>query len=134
MLRAQGRVGRHDDGALDRVAELADIADPRVSAQQLEGAIGDRVDVLAVALAELTDEMRGEQEEVVPPLRQRREPDGHDGETVVEIFAEPSLLDRVFEIAIGRGDEPDVDRDGLAPAHALDLALLRSEEHTSELQ
>ena len=50
--------------------------------------------------------------------------DRHDVEPVVEILAERALLDRLFEVAVGRRDQADVDPEGLHPAHALEFGLL----------
>src|SRR2546425_501524 len=61
---------------------------------------------------------------LLQPLPQGGERDGDHREGVVEALAEPPLLDRVLEIAVGGRDEADVDGDGLAASHPLYLPLL----------
>ena len=57
--------------------------------------------------------------------------DRHDGEPVVEVLAEAALVDRAREVAVGRGDDADVDRALAVLADAPDLARL---EHAEELR
>src|SRR3546814_5421369 len=99
---------------------------------------------------------------VVGALAQRRQPDRHDVEAIEQILAEGALTDELAQVAVRRGDDPHVRLDRRAAAdggvlallqhtqqprlglerHVADLVekqraalgLLRSEEHTSELQ
>ena len=100
-----------------------------MGAQQVQRLLGDRGDILAVAFAELAREIPGEQQEVVAALRQRRQPDGDHGETIIEILAKLPLGDRFAEVAVGCGDEAHFHGDGLAPAYPLDLALLHGAQN-----
>src|SRR4029077_11514978 len=43
---------------------------------------------------------------------------------VVEVLPEPAVLDRLFEVDVGRGYQPELGLDRLAPSDAFDLALL----------
>ena len=52
-----------------------------------------------------------------------------DVEAIVEVFAELSLLGEPQQVAIGGGDDADVDLDGLRPADALESAFL---EHAQQ--
>ncbi len=49
--------------------------------------------------------------DVLAPLRQRRDADRHYRQPVIEIFAEPARGDLFFQVAGGRGNDPDVDMD-----------------------
>ena len=51
-----------------------------------------------------------------------------DAEAVVEVFAEGLVVDGLEQVAVGGGDDPDVDRQRRAAADALDLALLEDAE------
>ena len=53
---------------------------------------------------------------------------GEDAEAVVEVFAERLVADGLEQVAVGGGDDPDVDRHRRAAADALDLALLEDAE------
>ena len=54
--------------------------------------------------------------------------DRHDVEAVVQVLAEPAGVDLVEQVAVGGGDDPGVDLDGLGVADALELALLEDAE------
>ena len=82
------------------------------------------MDPFAVTLREQTDVVGSEQDEVVPSLHQRGESDGDDCETIVKVFPEPPLLDRLLEIAVRGRNQAHVDGDRFAAAHPLDLPLL----------
>ena len=86
-------------------------------------------------LGVLREERLRDDEHVVAALAQRRQAEVHDVEAVVEIFAEASAADLVFEDAVGRGDDADVDLLRLAVADAEDDALLqRAEELHLEVE
>ena len=61
---------------------------------------------------------------------ERGEPEVDDVEPVVEILAEVAGADLLLQVAVGRGDDADVDLLRLALADALELALL---EHPQQL-
>ena len=54
--------------------------------------------------------------------------DGEDVEAVEQVLAKRLVLDRFFEIAVGGGDDPDVDLDRLRAAEPLDHAFLQHAE------
>ena len=64
-------------------------------------------------------------EDVVAALAQRRQVQVDDVEPVVEVLAEAARLDLLLEVAVGRGDDADVDRLGLGVADAEDDPLLQ---------
>ena len=53
-----------------------------------------------------------------PRSRSGGQPEVDDVEAVVEVLAERAALDLLFEDAVGRGDDADVDLLGLAVADA----------------
>ena len=68
--------------------------------------------------------------DVLDPLAQGRHVDGKDVETVVQVLPECVGGDPLFQIAVGRRDDPDVDAHGLRASEPLDLAFL---EHAQQL-
>ena len=56
---------------------------------------------------------------------------GHDVQPVIEVLAELAIGDRLFQVAVGGGDHPHVDRDLARTAHALKRPLL---EHPQQLR
>ena len=64
-------------------------------------------------------------------LAQRRHLDGDDVQAVVEVLAELAGRDHRRQVAVGRGDQPDVDLDGAGAAQPLEFVLL---EHAQDLR
>ena len=62
------------------------------------------------------------------PLAERRELDREDVEPVVEVLAERLLADGLEQVAVGGGDDADVDLDRRRAADPLELALLEDAE------
>jgi hypothetical protein len=64
------------------------------------------------------------QQKIRAALREAGKLHRHDREAIVEILTKLSVGDGFAHITIRRRDEPDVDRNSLRAAHALDLTLL----------
>src|SRR5215831_13239159 len=122
---AEGAVAAEDDGPLDDVFEFAHVTGPVVGFEQLHRAPVNSVDGATEAFAVLGGEMRGQQRDVFGALAQRRQPQREDVQPVIEIAAEPSGLYIFHQIAIGGGDDPNVNADGVAAAEPLEFALLQ---------
>src|SRR5262245_38407147 len=126
----QRRAGRQDDGALQHVFQLADVARPGVLLKPPHRPPADAVQALADPRRELVHQEVDEQRDVVLPLAQRRQADGEDVEAVVQVLAESFLLDLFEQVSVGGGDDADVHPDRGGAAHAVELALL---EHAEQL-
>ena len=63
------------------------------------------------------EEILGEHHRVLAALAQRRQVQVHDVDPVIEVLAEPSRLQLLVEVLVGRGHHADVDRLGLGLAH-----------------
>lgn len=129
-LDGAGRGGK--EGLQDDVAELSHVARPRMTAEGVDGAGQQRrggswcVDV---------QELPGEGLEVVGPLPDRRDPQGGDGNPVVEVLAEPPCCDLVDEVLVGRRDQTEVGGHGATRPHRGDLpGLQHPEEGRLELR
>ena len=127
-LEVEGGAGREDDGALQDVLQLADVPGPSIGDEAPHGLPAHSVDPLADASGELVDQEPHEQRDVLGAVAERRERDREDAEAVVEVFAERLVADGLEQVAVGGGDDPDVDRHRRAAADALDLALLEDAE------
>src|SRR5580658_3926027 len=128
ILRAELLTIAEEDGALDDVLELADVARPGVGREDVEGLRLDTRHVLLEALVELAEKVLDEQRNVPGSLAQRRQPDGDDVEAIVEVLTEDARADEFLQVAVGCGHEAHVDVDGLDTADALELALLQRAE------
>src|SRR5439155_20617021 len=113
-----------DHEPLDHVPELAHVSRPVVRQEIHERVAGDGARPTAVLGAEDREAMILEERVVFLPRAQRRHLDRDHAEPVVEILAEPSLLDLPGEILVRRRDDAHVDLDRVLAAHALERLLL----------
>ncbi len=120
-------VGEHQR-LLDTVLELADVARPLVFAHRLERARREALHVGGILLGVLLQEVFADDDHVLAALTKRREVEVHDVEPVEEILAEGALLDLLFEVAVRRRDDADVDLLGAVVADLHDHPLLEGAE------
>ena len=73
----------------------------------------------------LFQKMRGQQRDVLLALAQGRHLDGEDVEPVIEVLPEAALLRVLLQVAVGGGDDADIDGARLLLADALILLLLQ---------
>ena len=105
MLRQDQFAAGEEGGALDDVAELADVARPMLIGKAFSNARGKA----AATATEFFEETIGEEENIVFAFAKRRHHELDDVEAIKEVFAKTACFDFVFEIAIARGDETEVD-------------------------
>ena len=131
MIDLRAAAGQ-DHHPLDIVAQLADVARPDMRLQHRHRVLADLPLRQAGRERDLVHEIVDQFGNVLAPLRQRRHPDRHHRQPVIEILAEAALGDLLFEVARGRGDDADVDIDlggaagaleGLVDQHAQNLVL-----------
>ena len=115
--------GRNAGGG-DDIFEFSDIAGPGVLEEDRLGAAGEASDLFAVSLVVFLEEELDEKRNVLEPLGERRDADLDRAETVIEIFAEAAGEDFGSEVAVGGGNETDVDLLDLRRADTLDFAVL----------
>ena len=96
----EGRVGQND-GAVDRIFKLADIARPIMIAQKGQGLGTGPHDPAALLDIEPLDEMGHQRWDVFAPIAQRGGLDRKDVQTVIEVIAKAALGDRLGQIAVG---------------------------------
>ncbi len=108
------------------VAQLADIAGPGMGGKGRLGGAREAGKDLAPELAgHGAGEMIGEQRDVLPPLAQRRDRHDVEGEAVEQVGAERAGRGKRRQIDIGRGDDPDIDRQRLVAADPLERRRIR---------
>src|SRR5262249_38604179 len=110
VVESELAASTEDDGALDDVLELAHVARPFVSAERrllLLCQLGRRRD--ANFLRDEADEMRGQREDVLLALAERRDREREDAQPVVEVLTESSGAYVAAEIAVRRRDDAHVD-------------------------
>src|SRR5262252_5587105 len=113
---------------LDDIAQLADVAGPRVVAEAHHGRLVDPLDLPSVLLVELGDEGLYEERDVLGPLAQRRERDGQHVDPVVQVLPEGLVAHGLGGVAVGRGHDPNVDLDLRLATDPANHAVLQNAE------
>ena len=129
VARLDQRALSQHDGTLDRVGELAHVTRPAVALQPRQRLGREAREGLAVLGRALAQEVLRQHRDVLGALAERRHAHGHDVEPIEQIVAELPLAHGAREVAVGRGDQADVDLVRLA-AEAFDLPVL---QHAQEL-
>jgi len=114
-----------DEGALDFVFELADIAGPVVLRQGIHRLGGETRGLVVGTRAVTLEQVVGQQRYVAATVAQRRHGDREDVEAIVEILAEAAGAHFALEIAVGGGQHTRVDLARLGLADQGDLPLLQ---------
>jgi hypothetical protein len=114
-----------DDGALDGVLQFADIARPLVRSELAHGGLGNSRCGTIHSLGGLLHKMRGEGRDVVAALAKRREFNREDAQAIVKVLAEAACIDFMFQVAIGGGDDANVDLAATGIADTFQFLLLQ---------
>ena len=70
--------------------------------------------------------MGGDRQDVAGALAQRGHLEVDDTDPVVEVRPEPPVRDHLGQVAVGRRDHPDIERDFFSRSHPLQLVLLQN--------
>lgn len=114
-----------DNGSFYRVPQLTDIARPRVAKQRVEGIVCETEEAPVGVEAEESKEPLGESLYVTRPVPQRGYLDLDHVEPVKKLFPEESLLDRLIEVHIGRGQHAHIRLLGRIISHPFVLPVLK---------
>ena len=117
------------DGVIDGVAELTDVAGPRVATDQ--GGRGGREaeHTAPCSLRRVRQQLPCELEQVVSTLAERRDTEPDDRQPEQEVLSKLSRRDHLVEVAIGGAEDSRAQLERVIRADALELALL---EHAEE--
>ena len=119
------------DGALEDVAQLADVAGPRIGLERAHRLLAQRDGPAAAIAPEPPQQLGGQRGDVFPALAQRRDAEHQGADAEIEITAELLLVRETAQIMRRRRDEAQIDRpilDVSEPAEALVL------EHGEQLR
>jgi hypothetical protein len=138
--RAAGRAGRqqrqqvgsgethafgHRARLLKQVAQFTHVARPGHALEQAHRVLGQLLDRRAVRFADRLQQVIHQRRQVRGALTQRRQPDRHHRQPVVQVDAELAALHRRLEVVAGGRDHPHVHLDHPVRAHRLELLLLQ---------
>jgi hypothetical protein len=108
VLDADQAVMAEDEGALDDVLELTNIARPVVSHEQRQGFGLDTLDRPALQAIEAADEMLDQERQILLAAAQRRQLDADHVDTVVEVLAQRARADLLGQVLVGGDDDAGV--------------------------
>ncbi len=108
----------------DDVGELPDVAGPGLGLEELDGLGCEGGLTDAEFAGESEAEMVGEGGDVLGALAEGWEGDGELAESIEEVFAEETFGEHLFEVAMGGGEDADIDGEDLVAADAGDDAFL----------
>ena len=120
VMIASGSPPAKNHQTFDVVAELSNISGPVMRLQDRERVVADAALGQAGRLRNLLLEIFDQFRDILAPLGERRHPNRNDGKPVKQVLAELAGRDLLFEIARGRGDDADIDRDLGAAIDALE--------------
>ena len=101
-------VPRKDHRAFHQVLQLADVARPRIPLEGSHGFRRNAVDLLPHAAAKQLHEMCDKGGNVFPALSERRQHDGEDVQTIIQVTAKLPASYHLDQIPIGCRDQPDI--------------------------
>src|SRR5688572_1668638 len=124
MARLDRVAVAEDDGALDAVLQLANVAGPRVAVQLVERRSREHERLLVQIAAEPVDKVPGENDDVPRAFPQRRNLNREHREAEKEVLAELPLGHALLEVPVGRGHDADVNVQRLGATDALEAFFL----------
>ena len=131
MVRVDERAFTENRGPLQHIAKLSNVARPVVLEKRLSCLARQTSGWPAEGPADLLQKRLAQRNDVGRTLAQRRNLDVEDAEAVEQVLAKVAALDGFPQVAVGRGDHPDVRLQEARPAEPLELALL---QHAQELR
>src|SRR5438876_5659443 len=119
-----------EDETVDLIGQLAHVPGPGVALERPQRPGMEPAQRLRFRRRHVLEKVDGERTDVVPALAEWREPDRKDAQTVQQVLPEGARAHGLFEVAIRRCDDPDVD---LADRLATDRSHLAVLEDAEEL-
>src|SRR5581483_7865155 len=116
-------VARQDVGALDQIAQLAQVARETVLLQVVDGLRTDAARGLVQICRNVPRENLAENRDVVSALTQGRKGNGHNREAIIKVFAKQSVLDPLLQVAVSRHQHPHVNCTRLRRSHPNQLSI-----------
>src|SRR5262245_46538954 len=116
---------RPDKGLLDDVFHFANIARPGIPGQEIYRLLREFLTRPAFFLDPFGQKMLREQGDIFSSFTERRKVQGNDIDPVIQILAELSFADELFEILVGSRDDTHVHFNGLYPTDSCEFPLLK---------
>ena len=116
---------RKNNRALDEVLQFTNIAWPTVAHERVHGFTGNFVYSLVHSPRVQRKEMPHKFRNVFGPLPQRGNGNREDLQPVIKVFTKSTLLDHAGQIAVRRGDDPDVHLMSVVATQSFKLLFLQ---------
>jgi len=117
-----------DDATGDVILKFANVSVPWMTNERTHGPFRDGVDVflhrVGIVLHEIPDELRN----VRLSFTKRRKRNREDIQAVVQVFAKFTVVNHLPEIAVGGGDDTDVDARRACATDRFEFAFLKNAE------
>src|SRR5713101_1620443 len=124
MVRLDALLRRHDDEALDEVAQLANVTGPGIAEKDFHRGLADFLAAASVSGAEFSEEVARERGNVFAAVAERGNEKGNDVQAVEKVLTKRAAGDFLLEVFVGGGDDANVHGDGLAGADGFEALLL----------
>ena len=122
MFEVDHHATGHDRGMFDGVGQLADVAAPVVCLERLDRRGSEQVGRQVVSLEMPGQQRLRQRRDIVASLAKRRQMNLERVDAEEQVLAELLFADHLFEIAIRRTDDADIDDDRVVLADPADLA------------
>ena len=110
--------------------QLAHVAGPVIGLKRGDGVVADASGRQSGHFGGARHEVSDQRRDILAAMAERRHPQRHHAQAVEQVLAEAPFRDALGQVAIGRGDHPNVDLDVPGAAHALEALVL---EHAHDL-
>ena len=111
---------RHNHRPLDPVFELADISGPIVAIYSPERCNAEAFDSTFELVCVATHEQVGEQVNIITSVLEQWQIGSNDPDSVVQVLSELTVLDRLFDVNVGRCHNPGINFNIFPAANSLD--------------
>src|SRR5713101_7433703 len=119
-----------NDATCNVVLQLSNVAGPPVTHQGAHGFLRNRFDRFVHRGCKLSNEIFHELGDISFPFAEWRQIDRKSIQPVIQIFAELSVPNHLFQVLVGRGNEANIDSRCTCTADSLKLTFL---EHAEQL-
>src|SRR5579872_7144760 len=114
-----------EDGAFQKVLQLANIPRPIMAAQRIHHVRGNDIDDLVKAIREFAHEVVDEEGNVVAALAQRRQRNGKDIETIKKVGSKAPVGYHLLQVLVGSRHDADIDSNSAGTSESFKFLLLK---------
>src|SRR5579859_250974 len=129
VVRLDARLRADDDEPFHKIPQFADISRPGIAQQNFHGGVAEFPGLLAVARAELPQEIVRQRGDVLSAVAQRRNVKGNHVEAVKQVLTKSAARDFLLQVLVGRRDYAHVYVRSDVGAHSFEALLLEDAQN-----